>query len=80
MQITVLYFASLREIKGCSTEKLVYPTEITIRELVHILWNETQLQTVVPFLRFAVNEEFATLDTVLVDGDVVAFLPPVGGG
>ena len=80
MQITVLYFASLREIKGYSTEKLVYPTEITIRELLHTLWNETQLQTVVPFLRFAVNEEFATLDTVLVDGDVVAFLPPVGGG
>ncbi len=30
--------------------------------------------------RVAVNEEFAGADTVLCDGDEVAFLPPMSGG
>ncbi|MBR8646197.1 MoaD/ThiS family protein [[Brevibacterium] frigoritolerans] len=28
----------------------------------------------------AVNEEFADDDTILSDGDTVAFIPPVSGG
>jgi molybdopterin synthase catalytic subunit len=31
-------------------------------------------------LKLAINEEFAPLDRVLVDGDVVALIPPVAGG
>jgi molybdopterin synthase sulfur carrier subunit len=31
-------------------------------------------------VRVAVNEEFCGNDTVLSDGDVVAFIPPVSGG
>ena len=31
-------------------------------------------------LRYAVNQEMARLDTPVVDGDEVAFFPPVTGG
>ena len=33
-----------------------------------------------PFLRFARNGDYADADTPLVDGDEVAFIPPVSGG
>jgi molybdopterin synthase sulfur carrier subunit len=33
-----------------------------------------------PFPVVAVNEEYATEDRILEDGDVVAFIPPVAGG
>jgi molybdopterin converting factor small subunit len=31
-------------------------------------------------LRFAANARYASMDTVLHDGDLVACIPPVGGG
>ena len=37
---------------------------------------ETSFNSVV----FAVNEKYVTEDTVLKDGDVLAVIPPVGGG
>src|SRR5262249_21364683 len=33
-----------------------------------------------PVVKLAVNEEFATRDRVLADGDVIALIPPVAGG
>ncbi|HKQ71125.1 MAG TPA: molybdopterin converting factor subunit 1 [Polyangiaceae bacterium] len=82
MTITLLYFAGIREAAGRSEERLVLPPSVTtIGELA------LHLETLLPALagrlgavRWARNEEFAALDSVIANGDVVAAIPPVAGG
>ncbi|WP_163972027.1 molybdopterin converting factor subunit 1 [Oceanobacillus halotolerans] len=76
--INVLLFAELQESLG--RDKLsIEAAGISIKEL-----KEKHLQAYeLPNLdqaMIAVNEEYADETTVLEDGDVVAFIPPVSGG
>jgi molybdopterin synthase sulfur carrier subunit len=80
----ILYFASLRETLGQSSEQLDLPPGVNdLRGLLALLiarggeW--AQLGTV-KNLRYAVNQEMAGLDSPLRAGDEVAFFPPVTGG
>jgi len=76
--IEVLFFAELREQAG--TEKAqVEVSEITVQELKEEHLSEYNLLTINQAM-VAVNEEYAEDDTILKDGDVVAFIPPVSGG
>ena len=75
MTLTVLYFAALREEKGISSETLEKVESMTVEELFYLLFNRPHLG-----IRFALNQHYVTADTVLEDGDEVAFLPPLGGG
>lgn len=81
MRVRVLYFAAFREAVGSEEQ----PREIPERSSVGDLWRA--LSTEVPlFARFgsippaAVNRSYVGVDTVLHEGDEVAFLPPVAGG
>ena len=81
----VLYFASLREALGVSSEDLQPPPEIhTVDELVKWLhgrgagWAE-QL-AIGKRWRVAINQELAGLDAAVAAGDEIAFFPPVTGG
>lgn len=81
MQVRVLYFASFREASGKDEESRSIEKGARVQDL----WAELA-RTVPLFARFhtmppaAVNREHARADTVLADGDEVAFLPPVAGG
>lgn len=78
--ITVRYFARLKEIAGKEEEQLSL-SHSTVQEL--ITW---AIQTYDGFASemksslVAVNEEYASPDTPLNAGDVIAFIPPVSGG
>jgi molybdopterin synthase catalytic subunit len=81
MKIQLLHFASFREAAGRDKESLEVAEGTRVREL----W--TALGSAVPlFRRFptpppaAVNREYVSPDTILREGDEVAFLPPVAGG
>ncbi len=81
MAITVKLFASARDAAG-TAEISVAPSD---RETVdHFLGTLSarypKLSPLVPFLRVAVNAEYATPQTVIRDGDEVAVMPPVSGG
>ena len=79
--ILVRLFAGLREQAGwgerhvplAPDEPLPTPAE---------LWRRLALGTasLPPTIRVAVNQAFASPDTVLNPGDEVAFLPPTSGG
>ena len=83
--IDILYFASLRENLGQSTEQL---------ELVSSVNNVAQLKALLAQrddnwqrvfagddpLMCAVNQNMANDQTTVSDGDEVAFFPPVTGG
>jgi len=81
MQVTVKLFARFREIAGTGKTTLHLPDESTIAELIAALRQQFDGLPLVPERTLlSVNQEFATPETVLRDGDEVAIFPPVSGG
>ena len=83
--VTVLYFARLREALGTGSEQIALPaTGIDLATLQKTLvgrggaWAQAFGQST--SIRAAVNQEMANPDTLVRDGDEVAFFPPVTGG
>ena len=82
MSIKVLYFAGLREEFGCAGESVELPSgDKTVAALrAHLVAAGRSALATAKNLRCAVNQEMATADCALKDGDEVAFFPPVTGG
>lgn len=82
MNITVLYFAAVREVVGVDEEPLVLPAGVTsIAALAeHLAAVHEPLRGRLGAVRFARNEEFAKPGDDIADGDVIALIPPVAGG
>jgi sulfur-carrier protein len=85
MNVTVLYFASLREAVGTNRETLELPTSVTtVASLIEFLaqrgpqWRETLRLS--KGMKCALNQEVVTVDAVLTEGSEIAFFPPVTGG
>lgn len=76
MSITVKFFASIRVKLGKSHE-IIDCTEIAT---VADVWERSAQVPLPAHLLAAVNQEYASLDQVVRDGDEVAFFPPVTGG
>jgi len=81
--VTLKYFASLKSIAGKEEERLDLGSETTVQQLSETL-SKTAPQ-IAEMIRgkkiiVSVNQDVATLNTVIHDGDEVAFLPPFSGG
>lgn len=78
MKLSVKYFASMRERMGCAEQMI----ELDVNEIsVAQLWDQHLSQE--PLLAntlVAVNMEYCDRETLLKEGDEVAFFPPVTGG
>lgn len=76
--VDVLFFAELRDEVG--KEKITVDADgLTVKEL-KTKWLSTYNLENIDSAMIAVNEEYAEEDTVLANGDIVAFIPPVSGG
>jgi molybdopterin converting factor subunit 1 len=79
MRYRVLYFASLRDRAGVDAEQVdsragdARNLYVELRERHGFALREDRL-------RVAINGEFSSWDSALVDGDEVVFIPPVSGG
>ena len=76
--VTVHYFASLREEKGCAQEDCALESGDTIARLYDRLFPESE-KARLP-VGYAVNQSYVQPSHLLQDGDEVAFIPPIGGG
>ena len=78
MNVTVRYFANLRDRMGRGEEKITLEGErITVQDL----WNRVSPQQSLPGnVLIAVNMEYTEGSRALKNGDEVAFFPPVTGG
>jgi molybdopterin synthase sulfur carrier subunit len=83
--ITVIYFARLREALGKASEQIALPAGVgnleSLRELLRRrggAWAD-ELADARP-VRAAVNQDMASGESVISDGDEIAFFPPVTGG
>jgi molybdopterin converting factor subunit 1 len=79
MQLTLQYFAILREQAGRSTETL-QTSAATPAELYAELAARYPFKLSSSQLKVAVNSEFCDWSRRLEPGDVVVFIPPVAGG
>ena len=82
MTVTVLYFASARDLAGTSEETLEPPEGVrTLRQLAaHLSTRHPALVGAIERMRVARNEAFAELEDPFAAGDVIALIPPVSGG
>jgi molybdopterin converting factor subunit 1 len=81
MHIHIRLFAMQRELAGTRQVELDLPTGATIEDAwTAIVERFPILAPGRPAVRFARNNDYATADTALVDGDEVAMIPPVSGG
>ena len=85
MKLTLLYFASLRERLECPMERVEMPdTTGNVAGIVAQLrsrggaWDEAFAPG--RAWRISVNQRMGTLESPVVEGDEIAFFPPVTGG
>ena len=78
MLIQVRHFAQLRERAGRSEETVQVDPGTSVAALYARIFPPTDGHAL-PVL-FAVNEHYVPAGHTLVEGDEVAFIPPLGGG
>ena len=77
MAITIRYFASLREQLGVDELSIAADHITTVSDV----WTTANPDKPLPgHVLCAVNMDYAQPETVVKDGDEVAFFPPVTGG
>jgi molybdopterin synthase catalytic subunit len=79
--VRVRLFARLREQAGIETQGLEVPQGSTLADVYDSLRRKhPALESDRKSVRGAINQEFSDWDTVVSQGDEVAFIPPVSGG
>jgi sulfur-carrier protein len=76
MNITVKYFASLREQMGKAEELLTLSDATPIAEV----WKNVSGEASPDNILMAINMEYVKSDAIVEEGDEIAFFPPVTGG
>jgi molybdopterin converting factor subunit 1 len=77
--IHIQYFASLRDQTGCDRESVETEAH-TAEALYHELKLRHALKHELAELKVAINDSFAPMHSVLKDGDLIVYIPPVAGG
>jgi molybdopterin synthase sulfur carrier subunit len=81
VRIEVLCFAAARDAVGAPRLEIELGAGSTVESaLAALVARHPALRPLVPRLRCAVNEEFATGARALQEGDTLAVIPPVSGG
>lgn len=79
--ITIKYFASLREKIGRAQDMIEFSDGLTIQRIWSQLNEQVELGGIKSSdLLCSQNMEYAQWDTLVNDGDEIAFFPPVTGG
>jgi len=81
MNVTLLFFATLRERAGVNRANMELPPQATVSMLKDQLVKEfPALKASLPTLLVAINNEFSFEDDEIPDGAEIALFPPVSGG
>ena len=75
---TVLYFAGLKEKTGLDKEEFMFLGK-TVKQLLEELQSKYE-GLADGIIQVAINEEYALLDDIIEEKDIIALIPPVSGG
>ena len=79
--VKVKLFATLRQQAGWSEKTMSAPSGSTLGELMQLLMQASpDLKLTGRAVYAAVNQSYAKMERVLLEGDEVAIFPPVSGG
>jgi molybdopterin converting factor subunit 1 len=78
--IKLLFFGITQDLVENHVVNLAFDKTITVRDLKSTLFLNYPSLHKFPNFAVAVNENYATEDTLINDKDVVAIIPPVSGG
>ena len=80
MTVTLLLFASYADALGASSLDMELPRESTVGDVLSAVRAYPGADRLPPSPLIALNQRYATLDSVVSEGDEVALIPPVAGG
>ncbi|MDO8462630.1 MAG: MoaD/ThiS family protein [Deltaproteobacteria bacterium] len=81
MKIHLRFFATLCNRFGTGEQEIEIEAPQEAREIFRSLFEDRNLaDRMIRFVRFAVNCEYVSPETLVHDGDELAFIPPVSGG
>ena len=80
MTVRVRLFAVYRDLVGRKEVTLELPSGSTVAQAVQTLRNDTAAHSLPAEPVVAVNEVYASIESVLEHGDELALIPPVAGG
>lgn len=80
MTVTVFLFASYADAVGRSSLVLDLDSGATVRDVIAQVRQLGDAAQLPPSPMVAVNEQYASRDRELLEGDEVALIPPVAGG
>ena len=80
MTVTLLLFASYADALGASTLDLELPCESTVGDVLTAVRSRPGADRLPPSPLVAVNQRYASFESVVREGDEVALIPPVSGG
>ena len=84
MTVKIVFFASLREKLGVNSVDLQISDSSSVSSLISQLADQHSAEWLAILtavnIRIAVNQNIISEDISVVDGDEVAFFPPVTGG
>ncbi|WP_457639327.1 molybdopterin converting factor subunit 1 [Persephonella sp.] len=81
MKVKVLYFSVIKDRLKKSSETVELKEGSTVSDLLNtIKTHHPEIEETLKNIMVAVNEEYASTETPLKEGDTVALIPPVSGG
>ncbi len=80
MRVRSLFFAAYRDRVGTDELEMDLPEGATVADLIERVRTRADGGELPDSVAVAVNQEYASEETELHDGDEVAFIPPVAGG
>jgi molybdopterin converting factor subunit 1 len=80
-QITILFFATLRDRAGVKSIQLQIPRELSVADFKTLLTEKyPALEGLMDHTLISINHEYVFNDAVIPEGAEIAVFPPVSGG
>ncbi|CAA0156293.1 Molybdopterin synthase, small subunit (sulfur carrier) [Tenacibaculum maritimum] len=80
IKISILFFGIATDLVGNSSLTITIPSNTSVQELRQLLTTKFPNLKQITSYAIAVNEEYASKETILTANDTVAIIPPVSGG